>query len=63
MNCFSRPQRTRKVTFNNKIRIRLYEREETRNEKLKRLEKLNNEYMKVLKLIEMREKNKCKIIK
>lgn len=63
MNCFSRPQRIRKVTFNNKIRIRLYEREETRNEKLKRLEKLNNEYMKVLKLIEMREKNKCKIIK
>lgn len=63
MNCFSRPQRIRKVTFNNKIRIRFYEREETRNEKLKRLEKLNNEYMKVLKLIEMREKNKCKIIK
>lgn len=59
MNCFSRPPRIRKVTFNNKIRIRFYEREESRKEKIERLENLNNKYMKLLKLYE--EKNKINV--
>lgn len=59
MNCFSRPRRNKLVTFNNKIRIRFYEREESRKEKIERLQKLNNEYMKLLKLYE--EKNKINV--
>ena len=70
MNCFSRPQRIRKVTFNNKVRCKIYIRELNRKEKLLRLKVLRDEYQKgninndveklreLLKLIEEYKKNK-----
>jgi|TARA_R100000482_G_scaffold58289_1_gene21157 hypothetical protein len=75
MNCFSRPPRNRKVTFNNKVRCKIYIREESRKEKLIRLRDLHNEYQngkinndvvklrELLKLIDEYKKNKCRNIK
>lgn len=69
MNCFSRPPRIRKVTFNNKVRCKIYIRELNRKEKLIRLNNLYDEYKKgnindvkqlqeLLKLFQEYKKNK-----
>jgi len=63
MKCMARPRSKKRVTFYNKVLIKIYIREETRKEKIERLQELNKKYIKLLKLYEDQKKINNNIIK
>lgn len=63
MKCMSRPRSKKRVTFYNKVLVKIYIRDETRKEKIERLQELNKKYIKLLKLYEDQKKINNNIIK